>query len=544
MAPRNEAGVPQFTNHPDSTQNRVTVLDCLARNARVLGPAAYLTAVDPDGGEHTLTFAEAELLSRRLAHWLRAEAGAAPGAVVGLAPANDVSSVLALLALLRTGATVLLLGPHDPPERTRSQTAPLGVRTVMRSPALPAGEPTPGLPRLLPIPDIRRETDTREGDRDGRSAIDHAVALTDDALVFATSGSTAASKLVVQSHLNLVSNAEMLTQHHGLRPGDRLLGCLPIHHVNGLHFTVLAPLVAGAHVVLAHGFDPLAHPRLIDRHRPRIASVVPSVLDALLETWRRPRPQERLGYFVTAAAPLTSSTARSVAERLQVPIVQGYGLTETTNFATTMPHGLTEELYRRLVLDEGIPSVGVPLRGTGLVVLREDGTRAAPGEVGEVCMRGPHVMSRYEGNPEATGRAIREGWFHSQDLGRTWRDPASGRTFLTLTGRIKNIAKVGGEAVSLDEMDRVLRAVPRVRDAACAALPHRLLGEHVVAAVVLDPGTATAELEERLAAVFPAAVLPRRIVTLDAIPRTATGKVLRPELARRLTTDEPPVAGR
>ncbi|MFJ4963926.1 class I adenylate-forming enzyme family protein [Streptomyces sp. NPDC088729] len=531
--------MPPPAGSPGPPRNRATVLDHLARNARALGPAPYLTAVDPDGGEDTLTFADAELLSRRLAGRLREEVGAAAGVVVGLAPANDVSSVLAVLALLRTGAAVLLLGPHDPPERVRAQTARLGVRTVLRSPALPVRAQAPGPPRQLTLPGVRRACDPRA---DGRPAVDRAVALPDDALVFATSGSTAASKLVVQSHLNLVSNAEMLTRHHGLRPGDRLLGCLPIHHVNGLHFTVLAPLVAGAHVVLAHGFDPLTHPRLIVRHRPRIASVVPSVLDALLETWRRPGQQDHLGCFVTAAAPLTSGTARSVAQRLRVPVVQGYGLTETTNFATTMPHGLTEDLYRRLVLDEGIPSVGVPLPGTGLAVLREDGTPAAPGEAGEVCMRGPHVMSRYEGNPEATGRALRGGWFHSEDLGRTWRDPASGRVFLTLTGRIKNIAKVGGEAVSLDEMDRVLRAVPEVRDAACAALPHRLLGEQVVAAVVLAPGAATAGLRERLAAVFPAAVLPHRIVALDAIPRTATGKVLRPDLARRLAADEHPVA--
>ena len=118
---------------------------------------------------------------------------------------------------------------------------------------------------LLPaVPDPATLDDDPEPYRD--PPVDAA----DDALFFGTSGSTASSKLVAQSHGNAVANALAVGRHHRLRPGDRFLGCLPIHHVNGLHFTVLATLVAGTHAVLAHGFEPLGYPELVRRFRPRL----------------------------------------------------------------------------------------------------------------------------------------------------------------------------------------------------------------------------------------------------------------------------------
>src|SRR5260370_145263 len=108
------------------------------------------------------------------------------------------------------------------------------------------------------------------------------------ALFFGTSGSTATSKLVAQSHYNAAVNAEALRRHHRLRRGDRILGCLPIHHVNCLHFTIFATLTACGHAILASSFSPFDYPRLIGQFRPRIASVVPSILEALLGIWRQP----------------------------------------------------------------------------------------------------------------------------------------------------------------------------------------------------------------------------------------------------------------
>lgn len=513
-----------------------TVLSRLDHHARERPDAPFLTTPTPAGDTVTLSYGQTDALSRRLAGWLRRDLGAPPGRAVALAPVNDASSVLAVLAVARAGCPLLMLNPLDPAGRRREQTAAAGADLVLRPGAVEADT----LPEAVALPDPHTLPDPTAPDAHAPPGPG------DDAFFFATSGSTAAGKLVAQSHYAAAVNAEALRRHHGLRPGDRVLGCLPIQHVNGLHFTVLGVLAAGAHVLLAPGFDPLRYPRLVERFRPRIASVVPSILEALAETWRRPEPTGGLDYFVSAAAPLTARTARAVRERTGVRVLQGYGLTETVNFSTTLPADLSEDAYRRLMTDAGIPSIGIALYGNEVAVLTPGGERARPGEEGEICMRGHNVMTRYQGNERATAEAFAGGWFHSQDLGTELLDPDpdSGRRFVVVTGRVKNIAKVGGEAVSLDEVDRVLRAVPQLRDAASVALPHRFLGEEVVAAVVPVPGAdPLPPAHTALSQAFRPACRPARILVLDAIPRTATGKVLRRELAARITDPpQPPEA--
>ncbi|MEO3890677.1 class I adenylate-forming enzyme family protein [Nonomuraea sp. B5E05] len=497
----------------------------LAEHARVRGAAPFLTSIGRDGGEITLSYGQAEELSSRVAGWLRHDVGVTRGETLALLPLNEPHSIIAILAMLRLRCPVLLLNPADPPSRLREQVTAIGARTVLRAASVTA------FPEaiVLPVPSRLPEPGTTSHEPDDPAA---------DALYFGTSGSTASSKLVAQSHYNAIVNAVGVGLHHGLRPGDRILGCLPVHHVNGLHLTVLAALVAGAHLVQTQAFDPFEYPDLLRRHRPRIASVVPSLLDGLAELWRGPSLPSSFEYFVSAAAPLDSGTARDVLTRLGARILQGYGLTETTNFSTTMPRDVSEDAYRRLVLDADIPSVGVAIAGNEVAVLREDGSRAAPGEVGELCMRGHNVMSGYAGNADATAEAFRGGWFHSQDLGFEEMDTDTGYRYFRITGRTKNIAKVGGETVSLEEMERALRAVPGVRDAACACVPRRFVGDEIVAAVVLDRDERP-DLRAHLLTAFAGAVVPRRFEIVDAVPRTATGKILRPQLRRLLS---PPAA--
>ncbi|MFD5397266.1 class I adenylate-forming enzyme family protein [Streptomyces sp. NPDC127097] len=497
-----------------------TPFDALHWFAQRRGSAPLITAVAHNGTETTLDYRTAEVASRALAGWLCAEWGTARPAVLALAPTNDVPSVLAVLGVLRAGFGLLMLGPSDPPERRAQQVEAAGALAVLQAPGtdapyadaltLPHWEDL--AERDLPLPPVDP---------------------TADALYFATSGSTAASKIVAQSHVNAVANAEAVRRHHGLAAGDRVLGCLPIHHVNGAHFTVLGTMMAGAHTILAESFSPMNYPKTLRHYRPRLASVVPGILEALAETWRGSEVPSDFDYFVSAAAPLTTRTARSVADRLGARVLQGYGLSETTNFSTTMPANLSEETYRRLMLDPDIPSVGVAVYGNEVAVLDEDCRPVGPGQTGEVCMRGFNVMSGYAGNAEATAEAFRGGWFHSQDLG--YRVAEDGRDYFVLTGRLKNIAKVSGETVSLEEMDRVLRALPDVRDAACVTVPDRFTGESIIAAVVLGTATDAAAARAALEARFSRAVLPSRIVPVPEIPRTATGKVLRPRLAAALS---------
>lgn len=500
-----------------------SVLSYVAKHARERGDAPFITAVSEAHEIEELTYRELDVRTARVARWAQRELGGSRDTVLGLLVANDLPSVIGILGLLRSGSSLLLLNPADPVDRVREQATALEA-TVLRAHTV---EPD-SYPDALAVPA------STVLDDDPRAYVDPAIASTADALFFGTSGSTASSKLVAQSHGNAVVNAHAVIRHHGLRPGDRILGCLPLYHVNGVHFTLLATLVAGSHAVLAHGFDPSGYPRLIERFRPRLASVVPSILEVLADAWRGVTPPREFAYFLSAAAPLTARVARKVFDRLGVPVIQGYGLTETTNFSTTIPTELPPATYRRLVLEADIPSIGIALDGNEVSVLTASGERAAFGEVGEICTRGHNVMSGYAGNPAATEEAFSGGWFHSGDLGFAVSDDE--RTYFVLTGRRKNIAKVGGESVSLDEMDRALRAIPEVLDAACITLPHRRLGEEIIAAVVISGGADDVDVRGRLGTTFAAAVLPRRIVALDQLPRTPTGKLRRRDLAATVTS--------
>ncbi len=492
-----------------------TLLHWLSIRALTQGSAPYMTFVPASGEAETLTYGALEHLAGRLACWMRRKIGAGPGKVVALLAVNDLPSVLAIFAILRTGAAILLQSADDPPDRIRQQCAALDALRLLHSPHTAA--PLDGA-TVLPDPARLPESDE----------VWPEVMPFADAFYFGTSGSTAVSKLVAQSHYNAAANAEAVRRHHGLGPGDRFLGCLPIHHVNGLHFTVLGALAAGAHAILAHGFDALRYPRLVETYRPCVASAAPPILEALLATWRDAVLPAEFRYFVSAAAPLTRDTARGVSERLNTRVLQGYGLTETVNFSATMPRGLSDATYARLMLDAETPSIGVALYGNEMAILGPDLQLAAPGEIGELCMRGHNVMMRYAGNEAATAEAFRGGWFHSQDLGFAVED--EGRCFFVITGRIKNVAKVAGRAVSLEEMDRVLRALPHVVDAACIAIPDVLLGEKIIAAVVLSEPVEDAILRAGLAKVFARGVLPARFQRLPVLPRTPTGKILRPGL--------------
>ena len=483
----------------------------------------FITFVSAKPETQTLSYGRLDFLSRRLATWVRQRY--VRGEVLGFLPTNDFHSVVTLFGLLRSGCPVLLLNPIDPTARIQQQTEALGVQTIFRTAAI--AESIPNTVAAPEVADINDEIPLESDVTDPAA----------DMLFLATSGSTAASKIVAQSHRNAVANAEAMRRHHGLKRGDRFLGCLPIHHVNGLHFTLFATLASGAHAIMPHAFDPFAYLRLIEQFRPRIASVVPSILEAVLVASQCPAIPSEFRYFVSAAAPLMARTARAFMDKIHVEIRQGYGLTETTNFSTTMPAELSADSYRRLMLEAEIPSIGTPVFGNEVMILAANGREAAPGDVGEVCIRGHNVMSRYVGNTEVTDEAFRGGWFHSQDLGFETKDDL-GRRLFVLTGRIKNIAKVRGESVSLDEMERVLLAMKNVADAACVAVPHRLLGDEIVAAVVLSEGCYYDEIEIRthLRVVFSESSLPRRIIRLRSIPRTPTGKIRRSELTEQLTS--------
>jgi acyl-CoA synthetase (AMP-forming)/AMP-acid ligase II len=497
-------------------------LSPLRRHAEATPSAPFLTEAGPGEGV-TLTYAEAFLTVAGTARALR-DRGIGPGDRVALVPLNDALSVLTIFATVAAGATAVLLSRSDPPGRLREQVAAADVRVTVEC---GAGVELPG--PALEASALRAEGARGDGFHDwpGRAG--------DPAVIMFTTGTTSSSKGVVQTHGNIALNTAQLAAHHALGPGSRLLGVLPVHYANGLEFTVVATMVAGGHVLLMPDFDAFGYLRTADRLGATLASVVPGMLDAV--TPARSVPDlSRLRYFASAAAPLTAQTARRVHERLGRRVVQGYGLTETTNFSTIMPVDQSEEGYRRWILDADIPSVGPAVFGNDVAVLDEIGSPLPDGDPGEICMRGHSVMAGYYGNPAATAEAFEGGWFHSGDLGYLSREPETGARLLTITGRLKNMIKCSGRALSLDEMDRLLRALPGVLDAVALPVPDPYHGELPAIALVVAEGSAVQEeaVRQALDSAMATAGLPVAVRVVPSIPRTGNGKIARRQVSREL----------
>lgn len=494
-------------------------IDATIRHWAAVQPErAYLTWCPADGDAEVLTYAELEWRSGQLAAWLAAQLTG--GAKLGLIPGRDIPSVIAIIASLRAGVPCLLLSPDDPLPRLRAIVSEHQVATILRSPF--AGEQATGLAVVIP--------DTESSAPSADCSATGAIPAMRPALLFGTSGSTAASKVVVQSHRAMASNAEAVRRHHHLDPGTVMLGGLPIHHVNGVHFTLIAPLYAGAQVVLPQQVLPSGYRELFDNHEPDLASLVPPLLEALLIRSPNWRPPASLRYFVSAAAPLTKSLANRIFKAYGIRVIQGYGLSETTNFSTTVPVDTSWRVYREVMLDSHIPSVGVALYGNDVEVLASDGTILGERQQGEICMRGHNVMEGYAGRTDLTAEAFAAGWFHSGDLGY-FATAQDGRRYFYITGRSKNIAKVRGETVSLEEVERALLSTELVADAACIAVPHPLSGEKIIA-LVHSRGASIEQIRIQLARLLPANALPSSWQEYDSIPRTVTGKLQRSLLAR------------
>lgn len=493
-----------------------SLLHWLDRHADSAPEHVYIRAVDEQGKcEEVLAYGVLRDKSVNLAARLREDYGLGRGQTVAFAPVNRIGSVIAIFALMRLGVTMMILSPSDPQHRRIELCQSAGVSVRFHDPSLT----TQAFALSIAMPAAANKADPQPEDLPPTPW--------SDLFLIGTSGSTASSKIVRQTHFNAAANAQDTVRHHKLTAEDRLLGCLPINHVNGLHFTLFATLAAGAEAILVSGFHPLSYAGLLKRYRPRIASVAPSLLEALASLWRSKPSVDGLDYFVSAAAPLSPLTARKVYEKMGARIVQSYGLTETTNFSCAMPTDLSDEEYRRLMLERDIPPVGGPVSNE-IAILDLDGRMCSLGEIGEVCMRGPNVMKGYLGNLVETEAAFAGEWFHSGDLGYQIETTSHG--YLTvLTGRIKNIAKVRGETVSLEEVDRALALVPGVSDAATVALPSEMDGEQVCAFVAGD--VSDVDLLETLRAHLPLSAVPASFVRVNAIPRTLTGKVIRKQLA-------------
>ena len=316
-----------------------------------------------------------------------------------------------------------------------------------------------------------------------------------------TSGTSGRPKGAMLTHANHAASARAAAAHLGLGAGDRWLVCMPLFHVGGLSIVVRSAVV-GFPLTLQAGFDPDAANRAIVDGGVTIVSVVPPMLDRMLDALGARRYPPSLRIVLAGGGPLPERLAARAREH-GVPVLPTYGLTEAASqVATARP---------------AVPAAGLALLPGMAVRIRAAGRDG----VGEILARGPAVMRGYLDDAAGTAAALAGGWLHTGDLGRIAPDGT-----LAVVGRRTDLIVTGGENVYPIEVERALAAHPDVVEAAVYGVADDAWGERVVAAVVsrsgaLDAPALRAWCAPRLAG-FKG---PREIVLLERLPRTASGKV-------------------
>lgn len=349
------------------------------------------------------------------------------------------------------------------------------------------------------------------------------------ALLLHTSGTTSRPKIVPLSQKNICASASHIITALQLTSRDSCLNVMPLFHIHGFMAALVSTLVSGGTVICSPGLNenPLFIAKFfptLEQFKPTWYTAVPTMHQAiLLQADRHPEiaSNNSLRLIRSSSASLAPSVMKSLESKLGSVVVESYGMTEAAHQMASNP--LTPGAQKP-------GSVGIP-SGPEISIMNELGEAVKFGEAGEICIRGPNIISAYEANPTANMTSFFSDWFRTGDQGRFDEDG-----YLYITGRLKELINRGGEKISPREIDEILLAHPSVAQAVAFAAPHPTLEEVVAAAVVpRDKNEFSSEelrkfVQQRIAAYK----VPSQIVVVDEIPKGPTGKIQRIGLADKL----------
>jgi fatty-acyl-CoA synthase len=359
---------------------------------------------------------------------------------------------------------------------------------------------------------------------------DEPVALEDPCLIMYTSGTTGRPKGATLTHGNMTWNA--VNQFMGLDfTGDeRTLALAPLFHIGGLNGTVNPALLRGGCAVVVRRFDPAETLAVIEEQRVTSFFAVPTMLDAMSrDPGFRSRDLSALRTVGAAGAPLPLPTLRTWLDR-GITMQQSYGMTEAAPGCTVLDSADAERK---------VGSAGKPVFFTDVRVLRPDGTEAGVDEVGEIVVQGPNVMAGYWDDPEQTAAVLQDGWYRTGDAGSV-----DDEGFLYVRDRYKDMIISGGENIYPAEVESALLELPEVAEAAVIGVPDPQWGEVGMAVVVPAGGVAPdpEDLRRRLRSRLAAFKVPKYVELAEELPKTATGKIRKPDLRDRYVPTEEPTA--
>lgn len=402
---------------------------------------------------------------------------------------------------------VILLTDLDSPIRAVAQARGLPLLEIA-----PTGEQAGLFDLLLPPAPHKDAPTPRE-----QVAQSHDVAL-----LLYTSGTTAHPKLIPLSQGNLCTSAQQIAASLGLTPADRCLNVMSFVHIHSLASALLATIAAGGSIVCMAGFDAAAFLAWLEIFQPTWYTAVPAIHQAILiHARQQPTPLDRgaLRFIRSSSTTLPPTMMAELEQCFQVPVIEGYGMTEAAGQLCSNP---LPPAPRKA------GSVGRPAGPTVAIMAEDSTTLLAPGEYGEIVIRGASTMNGYANNPTANQQAFTQGWFRTGDQGYFDADG-----YLFISNRLKELINRGGAKIAPSEVDHVLLTHPAVAQAVTFAIPHPTLGEDMGAAVVLKTPHAATERELREFAFSQLAgyKVPTQIVIVAEIPLGASGKVQRIGLA-------------
>jgi long-chain acyl-CoA synthetase len=340
----------------------------------------------------------------------------------------------------------------------------------------------------------------------------------DTAVILYTSGTTGTPKGAELTHENLLRNAEVTTGISDVHEGDVLLGALPLFHAFGQTCSLNTGMLNGAVLSMIPRFDAGKALEIIQRDNVSIFQGVPTMFVAMLHHPERERYDvSSLRICVSGGSAMPVEVMRGFEEQFGCKVLEGYGLSETSPVAS----------FNHPDRERKPGTIGQPIEGVEMKVVDDDGNDVEQGEIGEIVIKGHNVMKGYWRKADATAEAIRNGWFHSGDMGRIDEDG-----YFTIVDRKKELIIRGGYNVYPREIEEVLYEHPAVQEAAVVGVPDEKMGEEVGAAVVLKQGKELSEDELRgyLKGELAAYKYPRKIWFLDELPKGPTGKILKREI--------------
>jgi long-chain acyl-CoA synthetase len=345
------------------------------------------------------------------------------------------------------------------------------------------------------------------------------VAADDTAVILYTSGTTGKPKGAELTHANLRKNVTAAVALFGLGVGDMIFAGLPLFHSFGQTCTMNAAVCSGAAITLLPRFDPTKALEILERDACTVFEGVPTMYGALLNHPDRASADvSALRVCASGGASMPVEVMRGFEEAFGCKILEGYGLSETSPVAS----------FNHPDRERKPGSIGTPLAGVEFRLIDDAGADVAPGQIGEILIKGHNVMKGYWQRPDATAEAIKDGWFATGDMAKVDDDG-----YYYIVDRKKELIIRGGYNVYPREVEEVLYEHPAVREAAVVGMAHDEWGEEVGAAVALKDGGSVTEAE--LIAFVKEQVAgykyPRRIWFVDELPKGPTGKILKREIA-------------